>query len=217
VPRPTVVYLQPPLEFPLDPSDLPSTLELVTVVTATERSGLARALAHISPGEAETLFVPRLSTIAGSLGELVGLFDWLDAAGAHLVAADMRLDTATGAGRRSVALVREIERWGREPDDSRRARGRPGLRAGSPLVAERIAHMRESGMSMGAIAAALNAEGVPTPRGGAEWRPSSVQAALGYRRPRPPAPGAPRPRPGGGSPPPGRSGEEPGPRGGRGQ
>jgi hypothetical protein len=46
-----------------------------------------------------------------------------------------------------------------------------------------------------AIAATLNADGVPTPRGGARWRPSSVQAALGYRRPPPPPPGARGPRP----------------------
>ena len=32
----------------------------------------------------------------------------------------------------------------------------------------------------------LNREGVPTIRGGTEWRPSSVQAAVGYKRPRRP-------------------------------
>jgi hypothetical protein len=39
-------------------------------------------------------------------------------------------------------------------------------------------------MTLQAIADTLNAEGVPTLRGGAEWRPSSVQAAAGYKRPR---------------------------------
>jgi hypothetical protein len=38
-------------------------------------------------------------------------------------------------------------------------------------------------MTLKAIADQLNAEGVPTLRGGAMWRPSSVQAALGYQRP----------------------------------
>jgi hypothetical protein len=51
--------------------------------------------------------------------------------------------------------------------------------------------MRADGMTMRAIADALNAEGVPTPRGGARWRPSSVQSALGYRRAHPPVPGLP--------------------------
>ena len=41
-------------------------------------------------------------------------------------------------------------------------------------------------MTLQAIADRLNEEGVPTVRGGAEWRPSSIQAAAGYkRRPRP--------------------------------
>jgi hypothetical protein len=43
--------------------------------------------------------------------------------------------------------------------------------------------MRGAHMTLQAIADQLNAEGVPTLRGGAMWRPSSVQAALGYRRP----------------------------------
>jgi hypothetical protein len=57
-----------------------------------------------------------------------------------------------------------------------------------PALVERIIAMRASNMTLQAIADQLNAEGVPTLRGGAMWRPSSVQAALGYRRPgsRPP-------------------------------
>ena len=34
-----------------------------------------------------------------------------------------------------------------------------------------------------AIVDELNAAGVPTVRGGSTWRPSSVQAAIGYKRP----------------------------------
>ena len=43
--------------------------------------------------------------------------------------------------------------------------------------------MRTAGMTLQAIADVLNSEGVPTLRGGAMWRPSSVQSAAGYRRP----------------------------------
>jgi hypothetical protein len=42
--------------------------------------------------------------------------------------------------------------------------------------------MRNQGITLQAIADQLNEEGVPTVRGGAKWRPSSVQAATGYRR-----------------------------------
>jgi hypothetical protein len=203
VTRPTVAYLRPPGELVLDPETVPSGLQIVALVVDQEegeRRGLSDALRRIAAGDADTLYVSRLGTAAGSLVELIRLLDWLQAAGAGLVAADVGLDTGDRAGRHSVALLREIEGWERDP--ARRPRGRPGLTAGSPELARRIEIMRERGLSLQAIAAALNDEGIATPRGGAQWRPSSVQSALGYRRPRPPAPGAP--------PPPPRPGKRPG-------
>jgi hypothetical protein len=50
------------------------------------------------------------------------------------------------------------------------------------LVAK-IRGLRDEGNSYQGIANALNEEGVPTLRGGSEWRVSAVQSALGYRRP----------------------------------
>ena len=63
-----------------------------------------------------------------------------------------------------------------------RRKGPPAV-ADYPGLRQRIARMRAEGMTLQAIADRLNAEGVPTVRGGAKWRPSSVQAAAGYRRP----------------------------------
>jgi hypothetical protein len=54
--------------------------------------------------------------------------------------------------------------------------------------------MRRDGMSLQAIADVLNEDGVPTLRGGARWRPSSVQAATGYKRPPAPPSGVELPR-----------------------
>ena len=62
-----------------------------------------------------------------------------------------------------------------------RRRGRPAL-ADDPELVERITRMRAQGMTLQAIADRLNAEGVPTVRGGVEWRPSSVRGGLGYKR-----------------------------------
>jgi hypothetical protein len=45
---------------------------------------------------------------------------------------------------------------------------------------ERIQAMRVSGMTLQGIANQLNAENVPTLRGGTMWRPSGVQPAAGY-------------------------------------
>ena len=56
-----------------------------------------------------------------------------------------------------------------------RPRRRPAL-ADNPALVERIVQMRAQGMTLQAIADRLNEEGVPTVRGGAEWRPSSVRS-----------------------------------------
>jgi hypothetical protein len=186
------------------PEDL-DVLEVLGDDGEPERTGLARALERIAAGEAQTLLVERLRDAASSLGELVRLLAWLEQARGTLVAQDLGFDSGAEGTRATVALLREVERWDREPHPARRPRGRPGLSSASPELAERVAALREQGLSLQAIAATLNAEGVPTPRGGAQWRASSVQAALGYRRPRPPAPGLPPsppprgPHPGGGT------------------
>jgi DNA invertase Pin-like site-specific DNA recombinase len=180
------------------------------------RAGVSQALERIALGEATVLLVARLADAVRSLRELFGLLDWLDAAEGHLVALDVSLDTASPGGRRTVATLREVARWHEEPPPGRRPRGRPGVAAVAPELTERIAAMRREGLSLQAIADQLDADGTPTPRGGARWRPSSVQTALGYRRPRPPLPGAPPPP----APPPPRGGptrgrRDPGPRSGR--
>jgi hypothetical protein len=105
------------------------------------------------------------------------------------------LDTSTNAGAHVATILREVEGWDRAPHSHRPPRGRPGLAHRAPELAERIRMLRDGGESLQAIADALNEEGVPTPRGGDRWRPSSVQSALGYRRPRPPVPGMPPPTP----------------------
>ena len=166
-------------------------VELVGDGGGRARSGLTRALELIAAGRAGVLVVARLREAASSLGELVRLLAWLEQAGADLIALDVGFDSGASNAGVAVAILREVERWDREPGLGRRPRGRPGLSSVDPELAERVALLRERGLSLQAIAAALNAEGVPTPRGGVEWRPSSVQAALGYRRPRPPAPGVP--------------------------
>jgi DNA invertase Pin-like site-specific DNA recombinase len=165
---------------------VPDDVELVAI----ETGGVSAALSRIAAGDADTLIVGPLRDAATSLPALISLLDWLREAQADLIAIDVGLDTATRTGRQNVALLREIESWDRERDQPR---GRPGLAKTAPHVAERIAELYARGLGPKAIAAALNAEGVPTPRGGAQWRASSVQSALGYRRPRPPAPGAPKP------------------------
>ena len=50
-----------------------------------------------------------------------------------------------------------------------------------PKVRKRIERQRKRGWTLQRIADKLNRHGVPTTRGGAEWRASSVATALGYK------------------------------------
>jgi hypothetical protein len=149
-----------------------------------ERRSLARALAQLEAGQADVLVVGRLQDLSGDVGSLGPLLKWFDGGQRTLIAVDVDLDTSTETGRRAVAAVAGLVRRGAEPEPV--AQITPQSRsavADVPELKARIVAMRERGMTLQAIADALNAEGVPTLRGGALWRPSSVQRATGYRRP----------------------------------
>jgi DNA invertase Pin-like site-specific DNA recombinase len=155
-----------------------------------ERPGLMHAMELLEGGEISCLVVAALHSLSRSPANLGSLIERLERAGARLVVIDIDLDTETDEGRtaaRTLIRVGALERRqeeGSEPP-ARRAGGgggRPAV-ADLPLLQRRIATMRASGMTLQAIADTLNREGVPTLRGGAKWRPSSVQAATGYRRP----------------------------------
>lgn len=161
---------------------------------ATQRPGLKHALEHIVRGEASTLVVARLEHLGGSAAEVGSVFRWFENNYARLIADDLDLDTGTRAGwiaARALIEAGDLER-SKLGDSTRRglaAAREKGTKAGRPSVAdrpelrERIIELRERGLTLQAIADRLNADGVPTTRGGAEWRPSSVQAAAGYKRP----------------------------------
>jgi hypothetical protein len=118
------------------------------------------------------------------------VLEWLARRDARFVAAGPGLDTEEEAGRLALRVVIEVSRWERERLAERTRNGMRAARrkgpasvADDPELSERIAGMRGAGMTLQAIADQLNADGIPTVRGGAKWRPSSVQAAAGYRRP----------------------------------
>jgi len=158
-----------------------------------ERPGLGYALARISAGEACGLVVSDLSRLSRSAAELGEILETVIRLRARLVAVAQGLDTAERDGRVAARTLIEVSGWERERLSERTRNGlqaarREGRRGGRRAVAddpelrERIARMRAEGMTLQAIADRLNEEGIPTVRGGAEWRPSSVQVAAGYKR-----------------------------------
>jgi Resolvase, N terminal domain/Recombinase len=144
-----------------------------------ERPALVHALGILEAGDASCLVVTGLDRLSETPANLGQVIDWVEDLGARLVVIDIDLDTDTEQGRlaaRALVRVGALER-------ERVVAVGPRLVDATALRA-RIASMREDGMTLQAIADTLNAEGVPTLRGGSEWRPSSVQAAAGYKRPR---------------------------------
>jgi peptidoglycan hydrolase-like protein with peptidoglycan-binding domain/DNA invertase Pin-like site-specific DNA recombinase len=162
-----------------------------------ERPGLSHALARLERGEADCLVVTELARLTRSAAELGELVDRLGRARVRLVVLDLEIDTYTNSGQLVAKALAMVSAWERERLSERTRKGLAAARergtAGRPAVSDRpelvekITTMRASGMTLQAIADALNAQGEPTVRGGTHWRPSSVQAALGYKR-RPKAP-----------------------------
>jgi DNA invertase Pin-like site-specific DNA recombinase len=160
-----------------------------------ERPGLAYALQRIASGDAQGLVVAELPRLNRSLPQLGRILEWFSRSGARLVVAEHGIDTAQRDGLIMVRTLIQAAHLERERMVERTHKGMHAARSkGPPRVADnpdlklRIGQMRAQGMTLRAIADRLNADGVPTVRGGAEWRPSSVQAAVGYKRPRPQVP-----------------------------
>jgi peptidoglycan hydrolase-like protein with peptidoglycan-binding domain/DNA invertase Pin-like site-specific DNA recombinase len=162
-----------------------------------ERPGLIHALERLEGGEADCLIVTELARLTRSAAEIGELLDRLGRARVRLVVLDLEIDTHTNSGQLVAKALAAVSAWERERLSQRTRKGLAAARqrgpTGRPAVSDRpelvkrITTMRASGMTLQAIADALNTQGEPTVRGGARWRPSSVQAALGYKR-RPKAP-----------------------------
>jgi hypothetical protein len=138
--------------------------------------GLAYALERLAGAKPSCLVVADLGRLSESAAELGRIIQSLRERDVGLVAIDAGLDTQTAEGRLAadaLISVGELEHG---------STSRPAVHD-LPALRKHIVAMRASGMTLQAIADRLNAEGVPTLRGGKLWRPSSVQVALGYRRP----------------------------------
>jgi len=147
------------------------------------RPGLREALARCAAGEADALVVSALDRLTYSATDLAQVVRAAVVDGYALVALAEDLDLDTAAGRHVADVLSTVATWvplgvGAQARRARAARsgGRPS--STPPEVAARIRGMRAEGQTLQAICDTLNAEGVPTPRGGARWRPTSLRAVL---------------------------------------
>jgi DNA invertase Pin-like site-specific DNA recombinase len=158
-----------------------------------DRSELGRVLRRLESCEDSCLVVAQLGRLSGSAADLADVLSRLTERGIRLVAVDVQMDTATAPGRLAADALISVGAWERQriEGSAEAFATSPGKSSPSsrpavhdvPALKQHIVDMRASGMTLQAIADRLNAEGVPTLRGGQRWRPSSVQAAVGYHRP----------------------------------
>ena len=153
-----------------------------------QRPGLAGALDAVQTGQAERLIVAKIDRLSRRFRDAVDLMETAADEGWPLYIADIDADLTTSNGRlvaRMLAAISEDERdrIRQRTKAALAAKKAAGVRLGRPptlpaAVVARIVTNRTSGVSFGKIAAALNADGVPTAQGGKRWYPATVKAVL---------------------------------------
>lgn len=155
------------------------------------RPGYVDVLARMKRGEADVLMVYKLDRVSRSVQHFAGLLHTATRQDWSLVALDMQVDMTTPNGRLVAHILVAVAQWEAEVIGARtkdamaeaRAKGRSfGGRASSPrLVSDaaiaRMRELRSEGLSYSRIATTLEAEGMPTPKGG-RWYAANVARLL---------------------------------------
>jgi len=144
----------------------------------------------------EGLVVSDLRRLTRSIVDLGAVITWFRDADATLIALDLGIDTSTPEGVQVAATLIALSRHEHQLIASRTRRGlaevrgnRAKGRAGGPPPPRvdgpdrRDARRGHDGCRPSPISSTPKT--VPTLRWRARWRPSSIQACLGYRRPEP--------------------------------
>jgi DNA invertase Pin-like site-specific DNA recombinase len=157
-----------------------------------QRAGLQDVLARLDAGEADVLVVAKLDRLSRSVAQGAQVMERAQRRGWSLVALDFGLDTTTPAGEMVANVILSTAQYerrliGQRTRDALAAKRAAGVRLGRPqslsdAVVARVAAERAAGRSFRAIAAALQADGVPTARGGATWHASAVRAVAESQR-----------------------------------
>jgi DNA invertase Pin-like site-specific DNA recombinase len=155
------------------------------------RPGVRAALEELERGRADALVVAKLDRLSRSMLDFTAVMAQAQKQAWALAALDCAVDTTTPAGEAMahvLATFAQFERRliGQRTREALAVKRKQGVRLGRPQsippkLARRIRSMRSRGLTLQAICDKLNSEGVPTPRGGSVWRPTSLRAVLRTR------------------------------------
>lgn len=159
----------------------------VSAKSLRRRPGLTEALARLDSGEADVLIAAKLDRLSRSVTDFAVLLDRARKNCWQIVVLDIDVDSTTAAGELTVNVIASAAQYERRLISDRVAaahrqmklRGqRPGQK---PILTDevrhRIAQERRAGRSLRAIADDLNAQDVPTARGGT-WHASTIRHVL---------------------------------------
>jgi peptidoglycan hydrolase-like protein with peptidoglycan-binding domain len=149
----------------------------------SDRPGLAYVLDRLAAGQTRGVVVRHLSDVAESAAGLAPMLQRINDADAFVMAVDDWLDTNLPPGRLSAGALVELGEWKRARSAAQTRQRSTASLGEVPELRARVVAMHEQGMSLQAIADRLNAAGVPTLRGGSQWRPAGVQVLAGYKPP----------------------------------
>lgn len=151
------------------------------------RPALIDALERLDRGDAEVLIASKLDRVSRSVRDFAGLLERAQKRGWRIVLLDLG-DTSTPAGEMTANVIASAAQYerrliGQRTREGLAAKRAQGVRLGRPSVlpsevVNQILREHRAGASLRTIAAWLEAEGVPTARGGTTWHASAIKAVL---------------------------------------
>ena len=153
-----------------------------------QRPGIIEALDALKRREADTLVVAKLDRLSRSMLDFAAIMDRATREHWAVVALDLGVDTTTPSGEMMASVLAVFAQFERRliserTKDALRVRKAQGVRLGRDrvvpnAVVERIRAERARGMRLQAIADGLNADAIPTARGGRRWYVSTIRSVL---------------------------------------
>jgi DNA invertase Pin-like site-specific DNA recombinase len=161
--------------------------EVITGTGKRTRPELDAALDALDRGEADALVVSKVDRLSRSIIAFAHILKRSREHGWRLIALDLGVDFSTPQGKlvgnQMISFAEyEAEIIGARTKDALRVKRAEGKAISRPTipadVAKRIRRQHRAGWSLAKIAAKLNADGIPTARGGSEWHRSTVRGVV---------------------------------------
>lgn len=153
-----------------------------------DRPGVIELLERLDAGEADVLLVTKLDRLSRSVLDFANLMSRSRMGSWSIVCLDVGVDTSTASGEVVANVLASFAQFERRLISERTkaalaVKKAQGVHCGRPRVVpdevrERVAALRNDGMTFRDIADLFNEERVPTGHGGKQWWGSSVRSVV---------------------------------------